>query len=156
MRDEPQDLGILFSAAHRAYAERLAKRITDAGLGEMRPAHLFVLRLLASDNMTVTSLARRLGTSKQAAVGVIDELEEAGLAVRQLSPTDRRVKTIALTPAARDVLSEVSLAGRDMEGELADKVGPSMIGVVRGALQEFINASGGIEHVMALRTRGCW
>ncbi|MCZ2108090.1 MAG: MarR family transcriptional regulator [Dehalococcoidia bacterium] len=156
MGDERPDIGILFSAVHRAYAERLGRRIASAGLGEVRPAHLFVIRMLAQNDTTITALARRLGTSKQAAVALVDELEEAGLATREPLTTDRRVKIIALTPRARTLLSEICLAGREIEEELADRVGPSMAQSLRCALQEFIDMSGGVDHVMALRTRGCW
>ena len=56
------------------------------------------------------TLARTIGLDTSTIAGVIDRLESRGLLVRSASPEDRRVKQLALTDTARQLLAEVAPA----------------------------------------------
>jgi MarR family transcriptional regulator, transcriptional regulator for hemolysin len=61
---------------------------------------------------TQTELAQMLGLDKTTLLVTLDELERAGLARRRPSPTDRRVRVIAVTKAGeRKVAKAEEIAG---------------------------------------------
>ncbi len=53
------------------------------------------------------TLAGLIGLDTSTVAGVIDRLEARGLLARSASPTDRRVRLLALTAAGEDALAEV-------------------------------------------------
>jgi DNA-binding MarR family transcriptional regulator len=58
------------------------------------------LRLLdPGEPLTMSEVARRLACDASNVTGLADRLEKRGLIERQPAPNDRRVKTLALTPA---------------------------------------------------------
>ena len=65
-----------------------------------------VLIAAADGGRTQSDLVRAVGLDKTTMVVTVDELEQAGLAERRPSPTDRRARVIELTPAGRRKLRE--------------------------------------------------
>jgi DNA-binding MarR family transcriptional regulator len=65
----------------------------------LTPGHLKVLMLLSSgEAMPMGSLAQGLPCDASTMTWLIDRLEERGLVERKGLPSDRRVKTVVLTP----------------------------------------------------------
>jgi DNA-binding MarR family transcriptional regulator len=71
----------------------------------VRPRHFNVLTVVAA-NPTISQqdLSRYLNIDANVMVGVIDELEQAGLARRQRNPADRRRHVVDLTKTGLDML----------------------------------------------------
>src|SRR3954468_24048125 len=64
----------------------------------LAPQQAFALQRLQPDEpMKLSDLASALHCDNSSVTGIADRLERAGLAERQAHPTDRRVKTLALT-----------------------------------------------------------
>ena len=64
----------------------------------LAPQQAFALQRLQPDEpMKLSDLAQALHCDNSSVTGIADRLEKAGLAERQAHPTDRRVKTLALT-----------------------------------------------------------
>lgn len=79
-----------------------AAAAAEAGLG---PAEAKVLKhVRAGDPQPMRTMARTLGYDASNLTGVVDRLEDRGLIVRQVDEQDRRVKTVALTPAGERLL----------------------------------------------------
>lgn len=74
---------------------------------DLTPPHGFALTLLHEGPMRMSDMAARMTCDASYITSVVDRLEQTGLAERRTSPTDRRVKEIALTPAGERVASEV-------------------------------------------------
>jgi DNA-binding MarR family transcriptional regulator len=85
-----------------------------------------LLRLSKDEGVSMGEMARGLGCDPSYVTALVDDLDARGLARREASPSDRRVKIVALTdegralaneidavlsvpPAAFDALSEVEL-----------------------------------------------
>jgi DNA-binding MarR family transcriptional regulator len=68
----------------------------------LRPASFGALRTLDRPR-TMSEIAAVLHCDNSNVTGIVDGLEEKGLATRQSSETDRRVKLIALTAEGRKV-----------------------------------------------------
>ena len=78
--------------AHRGQMLSIAQ---EFGLA---PQQAFALQRLQPDEpMKLSDLASALHCDNSSVTGIADRLEKAGLAERQAHPTDRRVKTLALT-----------------------------------------------------------
>lgn len=71
----------------------------------VRPRHFNVLSVVAvNPTISQQDLSRHLNIDANVMVGVIDELERAGLARRERNPADRRRHVVALTKTGLDVL----------------------------------------------------
>lgn len=92
MEDDESVILLLQRAAHAVTGE-LSEPF---GRTRLRPADLNVLANLAP-GQTLVELARATGTRPSTLTGVVDRLEERGLAVRSADPADRRVVRVAPT-----------------------------------------------------------
>src|SRR4051812_36928952 len=95
----------------------------DAGL---HPYHHAILAVLDEGSReTQGAIADALGYDKGQLVGLLDELEEAGLVSRQRDQADRRRQIVQMTPAARKMLDKLrTLSARAEDaspGALTDK-----------------------------------
>jgi DNA-binding MarR family transcriptional regulator len=75
----------------------------------LRPASFGALRTLDRPR-TMGEIATVLHCDRSNVTGIVDGLEEKGLATRQPSAADRRVKLIALTPEGRRVRARLTRA----------------------------------------------
>lgn len=66
---------------------------------DLTPPHGMTLTMLVDGPLRMRDIADRMVCDASYVTAIVDRLEQAGLAVRQPSSTDRRVKEIALTPA---------------------------------------------------------
>jgi|SRR5215203_2506145 len=69
---------------------------------DLRPAAFGTLRMLGEPR-TMSEVAEALHCDNSNVTGIVDSLEEKGLARRRPSESDRRVKLIELTPEGRRV-----------------------------------------------------
>lgn len=83
-------VGLVYPPRWLAIARKLG--LTPAGLGALR---------LLDEPRTMGAIASFLHCDPSNVTGIVDNLEEKGLAERRPSPQDRRVKLIELTAAGR-------------------------------------------------------
>jgi len=76
---------------------------------DLRPAAFGTLRLL-NEPRTMSEVAAALQCDNSNVTGIVDSLEEKGLAQRRPSEEDRRVKLIELTPQGRRVHTRLARA----------------------------------------------
>jgi DNA-binding MarR family transcriptional regulator len=102
----------LAEEAWRSFVEFWWTRKTH-GMGQLKemgltPGHLKVLMLLSQDEApTMGSLADEMAVHASMATWLIDGLEERGLVERRTVASDRRVKTIVLTPEGAKVKAKL-------------------------------------------------
>jgi DNA-binding MarR family transcriptional regulator len=155
-RNREPDLAILLTGATRQLADRLGAAVAAAGIEGMRPQFGFVIRALATEQLTLTALSERLGVTKQAAIKVVDEMEHLELVERLADPRDRRAKQLALTDRGRRVRRAALAASRRMERELRRDAGDGDVDALRRALLAFLERHGGLEAALAGRSRAVW
>jgi DNA-binding MarR family transcriptional regulator len=68
------------------------------GLGLSPVQGMALLHLQADAPLTMSALATALKCDNSNVTGIVDRLEAAGLAERRPDPSDRRVKTVVVTP----------------------------------------------------------
>lgn len=109
------------------------------------PAAFALMRLSAEEPPPLSELAGALQCDASYMTAIADRLEERGLAERRVSPRDRRVKELVLTPAGReaqtrlrsaffdppegllDLPDEDLAALRRIAGALAERAGPELL-----------------------------
>ena len=67
-----------------------------------------VLKRLSRTPMTVTQLAAAATIDVPAATVAVNDLEDRGLVIRQVHPTNRRCKTVSLTDSGRDMVAAIN------------------------------------------------
>jgi DNA-binding MarR family transcriptional regulator len=98
-----QTLGWLLSQASHALSTEMTAALEGIGL---LPRGHCVLATALTGERTQTELAHLVGLDKTTMVVTLDELERRGLAERRPSPTDRRVRVVAVTDAGRRKVAE--------------------------------------------------
>src|SRR3954447_19392535 len=126
------DLAWLLSQAHYTLANEVTAAIEPLGI-TMREFQ--VLKTAVQGSYTQKDLADLVGLDKTTMVATIDELEEAGLAARRPSDTDRRARVITVTPAAKRKVAQ----GRDVVERVQQDVLKSLPAPER---ENFLNGLG--------------
>lgn len=104
--DPRANFGRLVAHAARQWRRAVDIRLRPFGLTEATWLPLvYVSR--AEKPMRQKDLATLLSLDNSSVVRLLDALQVAGFVERREEPSDRRVKTIHLTPAARSVLDQV-------------------------------------------------
>ncbi len=86
---------------HRSFRD--FKRFMEEN--DLSPTQVHALmRLHHGKECGVSEIATHLGITNAAASQMVDRLVKAGLMYRMEEPLDRRVKTLSLTPAGRDLV----------------------------------------------------
>ena len=89
---------------------------------KITPQQWSVLSALASEDgpVTLVTLSRRLGVTKQNMTGMIARLEQLGLAERNDDPADLRSSRVALTRRGRGTVEKVRPAYEEWLASLGD------------------------------------
>jgi DNA-binding MarR family transcriptional regulator len=66
-----------------------------------------VLKRLAASPMTVKGVADAATMDAPAATVAVNDLEERGLVVRQIDPSNRRSKTVSITDRGRELVARI-------------------------------------------------
>ena len=83
-----------------------------------------VLTRLSRQPMTVKQLAHAAAMDAPATVVAVNDLEDRGLAVRAIDPTNRRCKVVSLTDAGREMVRQI---------DAVDDPAPNVLGALDDA-----------------------
>jgi MarR family transcriptional regulator, transcriptional regulator for hemolysin len=97
------DLSMLLNQASYAVTSRLSAALAEI---DVSVKVYCVLKKGVEGDFTQAQLAERAWMDKTTMVNVLDEMERNGLAVRTMSPTDRRVRVVAVTAKGRSLLAQ--------------------------------------------------
>jgi DNA-binding MarR family transcriptional regulator len=111
-----EDLGALFTRISRRLIE--AERPLLAAHGLTMWGYIALSHLAGGPAPTQLTLASAIGYDKTRLIGLLDDLERAGLVTREPDPGDRRARVIHITPAGRAVHAAAVADIRAMEDEL--------------------------------------
>ena len=111
-----EDLGALFTRVSRRLIE--AERPLLAAHGLTMWGYIALNRLAQTPAATQLRLASAIGYDKTRLIGLLDELENAGLVTRRPDPADRRARKIHITDQGRETLARAVAAIRAMEEEV--------------------------------------
>lgn len=129
---------LLFRAA-RLVNERAIARVADRG-GQLRPAHTTLFPHITPEGIRLSTLAERIGVTKQAIGPLVDDLEREGVVERVEDPTDRRAKLIRWTKKGERALLHGLGVLAELERELARSVGKARLAALADTLEALIGA----------------
>jgi MarR family transcriptional regulator, transcriptional regulator for hemolysin len=115
----PVDLSMLLNQAGYALANRLSAALAEVGVSVRVYC---VLAKAAEGERTQRELADAAWMDKTTMVVTLDEMERRGLAERRSSPSDRRVRVIAITDEGRSALARADRIVRRVYDEVLEDV----------------------------------
>ena len=114
---EQHRFGMQLTHLSRAWRAELDRRLTSLGLSQAR--WLVLLHLArASERPTQGELANSVGVENPTLARMLDGLEAQQLIERQADEQDRRVKKIALTPSAVDLIERIETIATTLRKEV--------------------------------------
>lgn len=111
---------------------------------DVTSAQLFVMKMLAMDGVdTATEVARRVHLSPSTVVGILDRLEEKGLAERRRDHADRRVVRLSLTAHGSKLIRETPHPVQDLLAERHNGMSAEEERRIADALEALVTHLGG-------------
>ncbi len=117
MPNSHERLGLLIGETARCWRTKLDERLRPLGLSQSRWMVLLHLSK-RGDGVVQKALAEWLGIEGPTLVRILDRMTEDGWIVRRESSTDRRAKTVHLTPQSRTVLKKINKIATQLRSEL--------------------------------------
>lgn len=125
---------LLFKCARLLNEQAVARIEQPEGVPRIRPAHTSLFPHIDLEGTRLTTLAGRLGISKQAVGQLVDELEQMGALERVPDPSDGRAKLIRFSRASgRSLLDGLAHLGR-IEAELREAIGGARMDALHDGL----------------------
>jgi len=116
------DLSMLLNQSAYAVTSRLSAALAEI---DVSVKVYCVLKKGVEGDFTQAQLAERAWMDKTTMVNVLDEMERSGLAVRTMSPTDRRVRVVAVTPKGRSLLGQADKLVQATYDSVLDNLSPA-------------------------------
>ncbi|MBH5143474.1 MarR family transcriptional repressor CouR [Rhodococcus erythropolis] len=129
------DMGFLLSRVGGMVLGAVNKALVPVGL-RVRSYSVLVLACERAEGVNQRRVAATMGLDPSQIVGLVDELEERGLVVRTLDPSDRRNKLIGATDEGRRLLGEAKIRVDAVHATYFDRIPEEVRDVMRDALQE--------------------
>jgi DNA-binding MarR family transcriptional regulator len=124
------------------YAAKERGMLAYEGEG-LHPYHFAILLALdEGEHETQGAIADALGYDRGQLVGLLDEMEEAGLVERRRDPDDRRRQVVVMTPAGKKMLVKVRGVAQQLDADFLEPLTAEQ----RKQLQKLLLALA-LEHV---------
>jgi len=124
------NIGIMLVSLIEDYENRLREAYAQAGFGDVRRSHGYVLRNLEQQGSRVIDIARRAGISKQTAGKIVQELERLGYVTVGGIAGDNRVRLVAFSERGRELVNVSQALVAQIHDAYAGQVG-------RGTFERF-------------------
>ena len=116
----------------------LVRRLRTRGWNRFQPSFPRLLSQVDTEGTSISGLATRLGTSRQAISQLARSVEQAGFIERAPHPTDGRSVVLRQTPDGRRALVDVLEVLDEIESEYAARIGSSSFGELKRLLAELL------------------
>ena len=139
-----RNFGFLVHDVSRLIKRRFDRKARQTGLPITRRQAAVILYVSRNEGVSQTEVATWLDMEPIALVRMLDRLHEEGLVERRAHPTDRRVRTLWLTPAARPVITQILAINKAIREE-------AFAGMPAHARDTVINILDGIKDNLILQ-----
>ncbi|MCX7251736.1 MAG: MarR family winged helix-turn-helix transcriptional regulator [Burkholderiales bacterium] len=99
------------------------------------------------------TLAGRIALDTSTTAGVVDRLEARGLLLRRISPTDRRVRLLALTPAGELLLAQTLPGMERTQERILEPLSPEQRRQFMELLQQLVTENNDLSRAPSERPR---
>jgi MarR family transcriptional regulator, transcriptional regulator for hemolysin len=139
-----RNFGFLVHDVSRLIKRRFDRKARQTGLPITRRQAAVVLYIARNEGVSQAEVATWLDLEPIALVRMLDKLNEERLVERRAHPTDRRVRTLWLTPAARPVVEQILAINKAIREE-------AFVGMPVHARDAVIDILDGVKGNLALR-----
>ena len=119
------NVGALLHDVARLIRRRFDRRARQTGLAITRQQARALLSIARTEGVSQAAIATLLDIEPIALVRLLDRLHEEGLVERRLHPTDRRVRTLWLTPLGRTMVDRILAINAQIREEACAGLSPS-------------------------------
>lgn len=123
------------------FDEQLRARLAERGWAGITRSQSLVLANIANGVARPSRIAANLGVTRQAMSQLLAEMEARGLVDLVPDPGDRRAQLVVSSASGAQIREAARAALRELEQELADKVGARAMNGLRAALGEVPQAA---------------
>jgi MarR family transcriptional regulator for hemolysin len=128
------EIGLLIARLARVWRREADQALADHGLSQATALPLMVLSRRGK-RVRQGVLADEIGIEGPSLVRLIDLLQAEGLVERREDPTDRRAKTLHLTPTGEAKAEEINRVLRRVRADLLKDIAPDDLAVTFETLQ---------------------
>ena len=139
-----RNFGFLVHDVSRLIKRRFDRKARQTGLPITRRQAAVILYIARNEGVSQAEVATWLDLEPIALVRMLDKLHDEGLVERRAHPTDRRIRTLWLTPAAEAVVAEILTINRSIREE-------AFAGMAAHARDTVIDVLDGIKDNLSLR-----
>lgn len=139
-----RNFGFLTHDVSRLIKRRFDRKARQTGLPITRRQAAVVLYVARNEGVSQTEVASWLDLEPIALVRMLDKLNEEGLVERRAHPTDRRIRTLWLTAAARPMVTQILAINKTIRDE-------AFAGMPPDAREVVIDILDGVKGNLALR-----
>lgn len=115
---------------------RIRDELSAEALGDLRISHVRVMTGVPAEGISVTTLARAIGMTKQGCGQFVTQLEGSGHLRTSPGTADRRVRMVHLTPTGDRFLAAVRADVASLERRFAEEVGARRFATFKKVLKE--------------------
>lgn len=137
-RRQRTDLEILQSLRRILRAVDIHSRRLSTTYRVTSPQLVCLLSLIEKGPLTITALARNVSLSPSTVIGIVDRLEEKGLALRKRSTEDRRRVLVSVTQAGADLARNAPSPLRDNLVARLDALPEDELDGIASALEKLV------------------
>lgn len=121
-----QTITAMLAPLARAYRRHVDRAFLGLGVSHSLALPVMVLGRLG-DGVRQVALVEALGMEAPSLVPLLDQLERGGLVERRPDPTDKRAKTLHLTPAGRDLAARAEVEAKRVRDAAMQAIAPADI-----------------------------
>ncbi|HZT86619.1 MAG TPA: MarR family transcriptional regulator [Stellaceae bacterium] len=129
-------IGFLVNDVSRLLRRHFERRARQTGLPITRLQAAAILYIARHEGVSQAAVASQLDIEPIALVRMLDRLHEEGLVERRPHPTDRRIRTLWLTPLARPVVERILAINRSIRAEAYAGLPPAQRDALLAALEQ--------------------
>lgn len=143
--DDGRLIGELLRVPALAVARHITRAFTEAGYGNLRPAHMSILQHVdhPPGGTRISELAERAQMTKQSMGQLVSDMERLGYVELVQDPIDRRAKIVRLTDAGWEMHEAAGDIGKALEKDWGTRIGTGNFDQLRRLLKQLIAA---LEH----------
>jgi DNA-binding MarR family transcriptional regulator len=134
-----QHIGRLLLRAQRGFSMRAGEKLHVRGHDGLSLAHMNLIANLDLNGTRITTLAERIGISKQAAGHLVLDLEQRTYVARAVDPADRRATIVTFTDAGWNFLRDAHQVKQEIEAEYREILGEQGMQNLRALLTALID-----------------
>jgi len=147
------DVGLLASFVGYAAQDVVLADLAEAGFGDLRVAHGFIVQHLLGGARTVTELAELQSVSVQAISKTTSELIALGYVASTVDPDDGRSRRLSLTERGHASVAASRAARRRVQRRVSRRLGADRVTALSADLVSVLDLLGGVDAVSQRRVR---